>query len=55
MALASDPVPQVRMRYLNKVVSTLNDTLGITDTTLVLDLIALVNKMKNDSDKDIGD
>ena len=55
MFLAKDQNDMVRLRFLKKAISVLNDYLGVTDTPFVLELIAIVDKLKNDKMIEISD
>lgn len=50
MPLASDKTPSVRVRFINKIVPILYKHYGALNTSLVIELISIVDGLKFDKD-----
>lgn len=55
MEYAEDKSPLIRRRFITKVILALNENLGVSDSSLVIDLIGIVGKLKNDPDKEVSE
>ena len=55
MALAKDKSVPVKLRFLKRVVPILNDTLGACDSSLTMELVQIVDKLKNDKKREVSD
>jgi hypothetical protein len=55
MLMGKDLTPSIRIRFLQRALPALNDTLAYTDSTNVLELIQILDLSKHDSNREVSD
>ena len=55
MLLSKDPVISVRIKFLQAAIPTLNEWIGASDQSLVVDLIQIVDSCKSAKEKELSD